>query len=479
MDLGETLKSIRAQGQAFESHSLQTEVLILQATWPTQVALRGNPTQSRPESRPESTRYGPDRTTVLTTVDWWLTGGPAVVRSGGGSGDGKVERPRGTTQVVTRGTTNDWVSDFFVQDLAISIPNLGVGCGVWVRDGFELKRWPAVKSLSVAANKIEKISIEDARFLEKSFDEKEVWEAIRGCEGDKASRPDVEGLNAIVNEAVEKGIFRGVVVGDDNITVSHLRYTDDTIFFGEWNKANAKSLMCILKCFEEVSGLRVNYNKSKIYGIGVNEDDILDMARWMGCDVGEFSFAYLGLPIGENMRRVNAWNPVGNGRRDKGGGVWCDIAKNGVEINGLGVDFSSSYVGVVGDGRDIRSVRGGVTKEFEDLLTIVGIDGGGHLVKTASLRSKSYLEALKGRLPVKVELDRRGIDLNSILYPSYNNIGETCAHSLITCDIATSAWDKTFSWWKVGTVNAFSIDEFFSSNGNVNVPIYFLEFGKR
>ncbi|GKG02295.1 cysteine-rich receptor-like protein kinase, partial [Tanacetum coccineum] len=31
-----------------------------------------------------------------------------------------------------------------------------------------------------------------------------------------------EGLNAIVSEAAEKGIFRGVVVGDNNVMVSHL-----------------------------------------------------------------------------------------------------------------------------------------------------------------------------------------------------------------------------------------------------------------
>ncbi|GJZ19751.1 ribonuclease H-like domain-containing protein [Tanacetum coccineum] len=68
--------------------------------------------------------------------------------------------------------------------------------------------------------------------------------------------------------------------------------------------------MCIPKCFEEVFGLRVNYNKSKLYGVGVNEREVMDMASWMGCGVGEFPFTYLGLPIGENMRRVNAWNTV-------------------------------------------------------------------------------------------------------------------------------------------------------------------------
>ncbi|GKE69882.1 reverse transcriptase domain, reverse transcriptase zinc-binding domain protein, partial [Tanacetum coccineum] len=116
-----------------------------------------------------------------------------------------------------------------------------------------------------------------------------------------------EGLNAIVSEAVEKGIFRGVVVGENKVIVSHLQYADDTIFFEEWSKENAKSLMCILEWFEEVSGLRVNYNKSKIYGVGVNDGD---MARWMRYGTREFPFTYLGLPIGENMRRINAWGPV-------------------------------------------------------------------------------------------------------------------------------------------------------------------------
>ncbi|GJS35008.1 transposon TX1 [Tanacetum coccineum] len=110
---------------------------------------------------------------------------------------------------------------------------------------------------------------------------------------------DKGGLNAIVNEAVDKGIFRGVRIGVNRVMVSHLQYADDTIFFGEWSKENARSLMCILKCFEEVSKLWVNYNKSKLYGVGVTDMDINKMARWMKCGVGEFPFTYLGLPVGE------------------------------------------------------------------------------------------------------------------------------------------------------------------------------------
>ncbi|GKE20981.1 RNA-directed DNA polymerase, eukaryota [Tanacetum coccineum] len=42
-----------------------------------------------------------------------------------------------------------------------------------------------------------------------------------------------ESLNAIMNEAVANGIFRGVKVGENNVMVSHLQYADDTIFFGQ------------------------------------------------------------------------------------------------------------------------------------------------------------------------------------------------------------------------------------------------------
>ena len=40
-----------------------------------------------------------------------------------------------------------------------------------------------------------------------------------------------EGLNAMVGEAVTKGIFNDVQVGRSDVIISHLQYADDTIFF--------------------------------------------------------------------------------------------------------------------------------------------------------------------------------------------------------------------------------------------------------
>lgn len=69
---------------------------------------------------------------------------------------------------------------------------------------------------------------------------------------------EAEGLNAMMVEAVSKGILRGAQVGIGGVVISHLPYADDTIFFGEWGNDNVRNLTCILKCFEEVSGLKVN-----------------------------------------------------------------------------------------------------------------------------------------------------------------------------------------------------------------------------
>lgn len=35
--------------------------------------------------------------------------------------------------------------------------------------------------------------------------------------------------------------------------------------------------MCILKCFEEVSGLKVNMTKSRLYGVGVTLGEVIAM----------------------------------------------------------------------------------------------------------------------------------------------------------------------------------------------------------
>ncbi|GJW49120.1 reverse transcriptase domain, reverse transcriptase zinc-binding domain protein [Tanacetum coccineum] len=120
-----------------------------------------------------------------------------------------------------------------------------------------------------------------------------------------------EGLNVTLKEAVSKGIYKGVQIGRERrASISHLQYADDTLVFGEWNSVNAKNLMRILECVQQASGLKINNNKSKLYGIGVSNQEVVWMANRMGCLSGRMPFMYLGIPIGLNMKNIDSWNGI-------------------------------------------------------------------------------------------------------------------------------------------------------------------------
>lgn len=45
-----------------------------------------------------------------------------------------------------------------------------------------------------------------------------------------------EGLDVAMEDAVNQGLFRGLIVGDLEFKISHLFYVDDDLFLGEWDK---------------------------------------------------------------------------------------------------------------------------------------------------------------------------------------------------------------------------------------------------
>lgn len=73
---------------------------------------------------------------------------------------------------------------------------------------------------------------------------------------------DAEAMHVMMEESVERGIYKGSTVGSDKVNVSHLQFADDSLFFGDLSINNPTTLFKLLKCFELVSGLRINYHKS-------------------------------------------------------------------------------------------------------------------------------------------------------------------------------------------------------------------------
>ncbi|XP_071705025.1 uncharacterized protein [Rutidosis leptorrhynchoides] len=77
--------------------------------------------------------------------------------------------------------------------------------------------------------------------------------------------------------------------------------------------------------------------------------------------------------------------------------------------------------------------------------------------------------ATKKRLPVRVELDKRGIDLHSVRCPLCDDDLESLEHSLIFCKHAIEVWNRVYRWWGLGNFSNFSLHEILK--GNASVPL--------
>ncbi|GJY54294.1 hypothetical protein Tco_0445958 [Tanacetum coccineum] len=69
-------------------------------------------------------------------------------------------------------------------------------------------------------------------------------------------------------------------------------------------------------------------------------------------------------------------------------------------------------------------------------------------------------------LPVRVELDKRGIDFHTILCPWCDNHHETVDLGLVLCDEVQKVWDKVFQWWGLCSPDAFNVKEMVLHGGN-------------
>lgn len=93
----------------------------------------------------------------------------------------------------------------------------------------------------------------------------------------------VEGLGGMMRATLEKSLIAGCKIGNREVHLSSLQFADDALFMGQPNTQNVITLKAILRCFELVVGLKVNFYKSKLVGIGVTKLYIQSFASMLNC----------------------------------------------------------------------------------------------------------------------------------------------------------------------------------------------------
>nr|GEU94850.1 putative RNA-directed DNA polymerase, eukaryota, reverse transcriptase zinc-binding domain protein [Tanacetum cinerariifolium]GEV47287.1 putative RNA-directed DNA polymerase, eukaryota, reverse transcriptase zinc-binding domain protein [Tanacetum cinerariifolium] len=127
----------------------------------------------------------------------------------------------------------------------------------------------------------------------------------------------IEALRVNLQEAKSKNIFEGIKVGSNKVDISQLQYADDALIMGKWTLENATNLCCILRCFHLASRLKVNFSKSKFFGIGVTTTESHHMTSILCCQPSTLPCSFHGLPIGANMNKASFRKPIGNGYHQK------------------------------------------------------------------------------------------------------------------------------------------------------------------
>ena len=105
----------------------------------------------------------------------------------------------------------------------------------------------------------------------------------------------VEGLAGLVRQATKQNMLTGVKVGRKEIVCSMLQFADDTLFTIEDSFSNVFTVKMILRCFELVSRLKINFHKSKLAGINVDRFTLETYAKTLNCNIMQMPFKYLGL----------------------------------------------------------------------------------------------------------------------------------------------------------------------------------------
>ena len=72
----------------------------------------------------------------------------------------------------------------------------------------------------------------------------------------------------------------------------------------------ARNMKLLLCAFEQASGLKINFHKSELFCFGQAQQVVDHYTDLFGCQEGEFSLKYLGIPIHYRKLRNADWKRV-------------------------------------------------------------------------------------------------------------------------------------------------------------------------
>lgn len=117
-------------------------------------------------------------------------------------------------------------------------------------------------------------------------------------------------LQDLLNSTKDQGLLSLPLVLPHNHDFPVLQYADDTLIFMKADARELFFLKALLNSFAESIGLKVNYEKSMIVPVNVDDSKLEILLRTLGCSKGSLPFTYFGLPLSLTRPTVSDFWPM-------------------------------------------------------------------------------------------------------------------------------------------------------------------------
>ena len=117
-------------------------------------------------------------------------------------------------------------------------------------------------------------------------------------------------FSRMLMRAAKVNLITGLLPHSKPGGIISLQYADDTLLFLENNLDKAVNLKWILVCFEQLSGMKINYDKSDLLVLGMDDERANDFDKIFCCKRSDFHIKYLGVPLHFSKLRREDLQPV-------------------------------------------------------------------------------------------------------------------------------------------------------------------------
>jgi hypothetical protein len=128
-------------------------------------------------------------------------------------------------------------------------------------------------------------------------------------------------------KAAAKNHITGLMHNMINTGIVSMQYADDTLLFLKNDVSFAINLKWLLSCFEQMSGMRINFHKCDLIAINVDDESAQNLSQTLSCGLRKFPMKYLGVHLHYKNLRKEDLQPVIDKILKKAGG-WRDRLLN-------------------------------------------------------------------------------------------------------------------------------------------------------